>query len=292
MVVTIYFDYYHPHAGLCNQLYLLTNHIHDCYNQGEKIFINKFNIDIFKKTRVPVQEVIDLEETNKNLKNLLGTEIIALECPETAIMKSLCIYPVSSIPILNCIQFNKNILRSVEHNKMMIKNGYYGIHFRLDVDSVLHYTFGKIVYDKYMNLANNSSILAQEYFKSLDQNKLEEYCNFLMKQYFQFLQHVGFDKTWFICTSILKNSFNDCMVGYLNKLNEFITLNHGSFYIPYNSYPERELNALVDLLVLRDSEKIIGFEGSSFSEGYCFKVNSIRKVTREYFFVKEYNKGI
>ena len=40
-------------------------------------------------------------------------------------------------------------------------------------------------------------------------------------------------------------------------------------------YEERELNALVDLLVLRDSEKMIGFEGSSFSEGYCLKVNSI-----------------
>ena len=44
---------------------------------------------------------------------------------------------------------------------------------------------------------------------------------------------------------------------------------------------------VVDLLILRDSEKMIGFSGSSFSEGYCYKVNQIRKVTREFLFVKE-----
>ena len=61
---------------------------------------------------------------------------------------------------------------------------------------------------------------------------------------------------------------------------------------PYNSkfYKDRELNALIDLLILRDSEKMIGFEGSSFSEGYCYKVNTIRKVTKECLFVKERNE--
>ena len=58
--------------------------------------------------------------------------------------------------------------------------------------------------------------------------------------------------------------------------------------IPHKFYQQRELNALVDLLVLRDSDKMIGFEGSSFSEGYCFKVNSIRNPGKEYLFVKEY----
>ena len=47
------------------------------------------------------------------------------------------------------------------------------------------------------------------------------------------------------------------------------------------------MNALVDLLILRDSFKMIGFQGSSFSEGYCYKVNQIRKVTSDFLFVKE-----
>ena len=51
-------------------------------------------------------------------------------------------------------------------------------------------------------------------------------------------------------------------------------------------FEERELNALVDLLTLRDSDKIIGFSGSSFSEGYCYKVNSIRNPNKEYLFIE------
>ena len=44
---------------------------------------------------------------------------------------------------------------------------------------------------------------------------------------------------------------------------------------------EREFNALVDLLTLRESDCMVGFEGSSYSEGYCFKVNSIRKPFKQ-----------
>ena len=51
-------------------------------------------------------------------------------------------------------------------------------------------------------------------------------------------------------------------------------------------FEERELNALVDLLTLRDSDKMIGFEGSSFSEGYCFKVNCVKvNCVKDYRFV-------
>ena len=67
-----FLDYYHPYAGLCNQLYLITNHIHDAYSKGVKIFIHKINIDIFKKERVFANEVLDIEKTNKNLKKLLA----------------------------------------------------------------------------------------------------------------------------------------------------------------------------------------------------------------------------
>ena len=108
---TIFFDYYHPYAGLCNQLYLLTNHIHNAYLTGKKIYIHKFNVDIFKKNRVNADLVFDLEKTNENLKQLTGIELISLDPPKViTFIPKLFIYPVSSISILNCLEFNKSIV--------------------------------------------------------------------------------------------------------------------------------------------------------------------------------------
>jgi hypothetical protein len=109
----------------------------------------------------------------------------------------------------------------------------------------------------------------------------------LMKQYLEFVMQIGFDKPWYICTAITKNKIHDYFNVYLNKLKKIIVNNGGEFFGCEKLYAERELNALVDLLVLRDSQKMIGFTGSSFSEGYCYKVNEIRKVTQQFLFVKE-----
>jgi hypothetical protein len=286
----IYFlDYYHPYAGLCNQLYLITNHIHQAFNKGVKLYINKFNIDIFKKERVPAGEVLDLEATNKNLEKLLGVYPLETEIPEfIESIPRLCIYPVSSIEILNCLEFNGSIISEVKKVKSMFPNGYNSIHFRLDIDAVLHYTFEKEVYNHFMDLANTSTELAERYYHTLDQTKIKQYTSFLMEQYFSFILEFGFDKPWYISTSITKWKIHNPMNIYLNKLLLFINSHCGEYHILNKVFPQRELNALVDLLVLRDSTKLIGFEGSSFSEGYCLKVNNVRNVIKNFLFVKEY----
>jgi len=283
--MTIYFlDYYHPFAGLCNQLYLITNHIHDAYNKNVNLFIHKINIDIFKKERVYANEVLNIFKTNENIKKLTGKDILILECPELIeYIPNLCIYPVSSIPFLNCLEFNESILEKVNKIKLTFNRDYNAIHFRLDIDAVLHYTFGKEIYTQFMESKNKLV-----YFNGLDQNKIKDYCNFLLKQYTQFIKQFGFDKTWYISSSLTKESIHDPMIPYLKELLDFIISNGGVYYIPQKVYPQRELNALIDLLILRDCQKLIGFEGSSFSEGYCYKVNLIRKVIKDFLFVKEY----
>ena len=284
---TVFFDYYHPYAGLCNQLYLITNHINLCYKSGTKIYIHRFNIDIFKKTRVPFDSIFDIPKTNENLKRLTGKEIINPEPPD--IIESiprLQIYPVSNIAILNCLEFNEKILKKVD----TFEKSYYAIHFRLDIDCILHYTFGKKVYNRFMDLANGKTSKAIEYFATLDQTAIKEYCEFLMQQYIQFVKQFGFDKTWYICTPILKDEIHNPFKIYLTKLTDFINKSNGTYSISQTHYSQRELNAIVDLVILRNSEKMIGFQGSSFSEGYCYKVNQIRKVTKEFLFVKERNE--
>jgi hypothetical protein len=291
---TIFFDYYHPYAGLCNQLYLITNHIHRSLQLDKKIFINKFNIDIFKKNRVPFNEVIDITRTNKNLKLLTGREIIDVNPPDLIkYIPKLCIYPVSSIEILNCLEFNEKILKEAEiikrYNCYENFDNYYGIHFRLEIDCILHYTYPKKVYNQFMDLVNNDPKAAIVYFDLLDKQPIKDYCKFLMQQYLVLVQQFGFDKPWYISTGLMKYRINDYFIVYLKQLVDFILINGGSYYLSDTIYDDRELNALVDLLILRDCEKLIGFEGSSFSEGYCYKVNQIRKVTKEFLFVKEKN---
>jgi hypothetical protein len=139
-----------------------------------------------------------------------------------------------------------------------------------------------------MDLSNQDTCLSKQFFETLNKNKIERYCNFLIQSYLNAVQKFGFGKKWYICTSLLKFDIHEQFVKYLDQLTSFILKNGGTYFISPIYYTERELNALVDLLVLRDCKKMIGFEGSSFSEGYCFKVNQIRKVTQEFIFVKEY----
>jgi hypothetical protein len=285
----IFFDYYHPYAGLCNQLYLLTNHIHNAYSLGKRIYIHKFNIDIFKKTRIPFRDIFDIKKTNENLKQLTGIEeLISTKQPEIInFIPKLCIYPVSNVNILNCLEFNETKIKMVKTVQDKLGKNYYAIHFRLEADCILHYTYPPEVYNKFMDLSNVNEQLAIDFFDSLDKKVINEYCIFLMKQYISFIYTFGFSKTWYISTNVTKNSIHDYFKVYLNDLINFIIKNGGNYFISELIYKERELNALVDLLILRDSSKMIGFQGSSFSEGYCYKVNEIRKVTTDFLFVKE-----
>jgi hypothetical protein len=267
----IFFDYYHPYAGLCNQLYLTANHIVEAIQQNTKIYINKVNIDIFKKERIPACEFYDLEKTNENIKKLIGKDILLFEKPINNFkIPKLCIYPLSSIEILNCFEFQERFTSLVPECE------YNGIHFRMELDVLIHYLFERESYDKFMELCNKGSVkhtFGERFVKLPD---VKKYINFLLNQYFKFITHFGFEKPWFISTLIGKKEVHDALLPTLKCLTGFIEFNGGTWFASKQHFQQRELNALVDLLTLRESKKMIGFEGSSYSEGYCYKVNSIR----------------
>ena len=114
--------------------------------------------------------------------------------------------------------------------------------------------------------------------------EVKDYINYLLNQYISFINQIGFENPWYICTLIGKKKIHDCLKPILIFLTDFIN-KRGSILKNEQHFEQRELNALVDLLILRDANCMIGFEGSSYSEGYAFKVNSIRKVN----YVKEKN---
>jgi hypothetical protein len=278
--MVLFLDYYHPYAGLCNQLYLTTNHIHQAIIQNTKIYIHKVNIDIFKKERIPAEELFDLKKTNENIKRLIGKDIILFEKPvKDFIIPRLCIYPVSSIEILNCLEFQERF------TSLVPKMDYNGIHFRLELDAIIHYLFEKNCYNDFMDRCNNNSLNPDFPEKFINLPEVKKYINFLLNQYINFILRFGFDKPWFISTLITKKEIHNCLKPTLKKLTDFIESFGGTWFLSKQHFMEREFNALVDLLTLRESECMVGFEGSSYSEGYCFKVNSIRNPNKLYSFV-------
>ena len=276
----IFLDYYHPYAGLCNQLYLITNHIHEAYQRGTQIYINKVNIDIFKKERIPAADFFNLKATNENIKKLCNKDLILFEKPvDNWYIPKLCIYPVSSIEILHCLEFNQTILDKVPKFQTKV----YGLHLRIDIDCIVHYLFEQNVYDSFMKM---NHIDKNDFIqKLLLDSRVVEYINYLLSQYYTFIKKMGFDKPWYICTSVGKNSVHAPLEMYLKRVLHFITEHGGTFILPGEYFSQRDLNALIDLLVLTNTEKMVGFSGSSFSEGYCLKVNSIRNNIKECYFV-------
>jgi len=275
----ILLDYYEPFAGLCNQLYLITNHIHNALVNNKQIYIHKVNIDIFNKERIPAEDFFDLIATNENLKRLFGRDLLVFKKPkDNFIIPKLCIYPVSSINILNCLEFQKKYITNVPK----IPEGYYAIHFRLDLDTIIHYLFEKSVYNDFMEKCNNSKLDSEFTKKFIELPEVINYINYLLNQYFNFIKVIGFKKLWYISTVIGKKDLHNVLIPTLNKVMDFIQNNGGKVITGIKYYEERELNALVDLITLRDADKLIVFEGSSYSEGYCVKVNSIRNPNKEY----------
>ena len=265
----ILLDYYIPYAGLCNQIYLISNHITEAIEKNEQIFVNKMNIDIFNKKRIPASEIIDIDKTNKNLNkevliNFDLNEVFDKDC----YIPNLRIYPVTNNFVLSCITFHEKYYTPFEG---------YGIHFRIDIDCLIHYLFDKESYNDFIKKVNISPELALSKAKNLLlDEKVKGYINYLFKQYVSFMVQLGFDKPWYICTPIGKDPYNNLLQDYLDKFINFIKENGGTYEVSKKIYDHRELNALVDLLVLKRCERVIGFEGSSFSEGYVYKVNTFK----------------
>ena len=278
--MAIYLAYSLDYAGLCNQLYLISNHILEAINAGVDIYIPTMNVDIFYNKRVPTNEILDIHKTNENINKFLkkNVNILKTKIPDGLnwYVPKLLVYPVMSVEILRCLEFHESIKLNA-----IIPCKYNTIHFRLDIDSIIHHVYPPDMYDYFMGLSQIDKIsFSNRVAKSPE---VVEYCNRLIGNYFEYIQLIGFELPWYICSPLGKNQVHDSVLWTLDKLKDFITNGNGTIIKSKECYQERELNALVDLLILRNADTIIGFEGSSFSEGYAYKLRSPRNI---YYFVK------
>jgi hypothetical protein len=150
---------------------------------------------------------------------------------------------------------------------------------------IIHYLFKKHCYENFMDRCNTKTLNPEFPEKFIKLPQVQNYIDYMLKQYTTFIMKHGFKKPWFISTLVGKKDIHNFLIPTLKKLTDFIESCGGTWFTSEKHFEQRELNALVDLLTLRDSVSMIGFEGSSYSEGYCFKVNSIRNPDKEYSFV-------
>jgi hypothetical protein len=267
--MAIYLAYSLEYAGLCNQLYLISNSILEAINTGVDIYIPTMNVDIFSGKRVQTNDILDIHKTNENINNLLqkNVNILKTKIPDGLnwYVPKLLVYPVMSVEILGCLEFQESIKLNAS-----IPEKYNAIHFRLDIDSVVHHVYPPGMYDYFMGLPHVDKINFSN--RAARSPEVIEYCNRLIKNYFKFIQLIGFELPWYICSAVGKGPVHDSVLWTLDKLKNFITNGNGKIIQAKECYKERELNALVDLLILHNADTIIGFEGSSFSEGYSYKL--------------------
>jgi hypothetical protein len=160
---------------------------------------------------------------------------------------------------------------------------YNGVHFRVEFDAIVHYLFSRNCYDHFMETKNINLINIPE---------VKSYIENLITQYIHFIKYFGFQLPWFISTLVGKKEIHNPLMIYLKQITDLIESNGGTWFMSEQRFEQRELNAIVDLLLLRDCNNMIGFEGSSFSEGYCYKVNLIRNPLKQYKFVNGITKKL
>jgi hypothetical protein len=257
--------------GLCNQLYAIKGTCEYAYqNNINTIVIENFLTDINKNTYCNISEVIDLNHLNNLLKNY-NIKILDWNAddgfPKTNVIFNHAPYWSKSqdfdlttyiIPNLKFTpQFYDVANEILRQNKITVEPCNV-IHLRLENDAIEHWS-------KEQNIDS-------EKFKQLLENK---YINIINK----------FINKNFI-TIVLASDYNNNVIKFLDN-NNFL------YFTTEKKFQERELNAIVDLIISKRCDRtIIGFYESSFAYFAMIRVVKTLKTQKICFFCDIHNDTI
>ena len=230
--------------GFSNQMFYIIKTILELYkqviNNSFKIilFIKNMQSDIFTQEKVSIHKFFDIVETNKKLRE--GFEILDYveynikkhnKCILVNKSSDIFIDPFSIqdsvISVFNSFVPNKNILSIID--TIRPKCVYNTIHFRLDIDCILHYCYNdplcKIQSPTTFNLNTFVSIkdvqssirYSQKYITEPVINWIEN----IYSQYVEAIKKNGVDKHYYICSPIIRDPRHKISEKYLHRLLEF-----------------------------------------------------------------------
>lgn len=269
-------------CGLCNQLYyviwiILKIKVDVPKNVKKVLFVKNFNTDMFKQTRVCLSTILDYKATNANLSSIISNFQLK-ECASIGKEKSYLVTCSNWKNIFAMTDGKQQIFDSFvihENFGTVVKTikptcSYIAVHFRLDVDCILHYCFNDLntcithdmhIYHDYLKIKNvDSSINYSNTF--LEDKRVIEWIEFIYKQYISLIDEFGRDNHYYICTPIKRDRRHKKVERYLDDLLDYLP-NKTFISTPFHN--DREISALIELDIIKSAAGLIGFKGSTFS---------------------------
>lgn len=277
----IVLDCYIKVLGCTSQLCVIMNCIYTAHNMGTDIYIHQFNKDIFKRDSIPFNSLIKIHQTNENLRThnyniqLLENDPRGDQENHTIIKVIIhkdikpnnLLFPIRDIHIFQCFVFNDDIMNKVKISIPLYP--YYCIHLRIEIDAILYF-IGNVIndtIDNYTSIEDSESqyIKVKEF---IDSPVVSAYIHYLIDQYKKYIDIIGKQNTFFICTAINKSKINSGLQYVLDEIVDYI--GKDNVIIGENHYPDcRELNSLIELIVMIQSEGNIWANRSIFSNMAC-----------------------
>jgi hypothetical protein len=285
-----------PRVGLCNQLQTIVKGILLAIRYNRNLYIHDFQIDLQSGKLANCNEIFDIDKMNEFLQNKLQTPIQLLHTIDTNILDNLHTYHLPNIDY-NKIFFNPYINDDIEANQHM-EIIYLGSIISLDIhksfqyspgdysDNNLYYvimnniTFHPMLYrlkesmKQQLHITNFHCIHlrieddALGHFSKYYKLSIDEYNTMLKKFYEDAITRIGQDQTnIYICSGMLE-FHNTINLQYYEDLMNSNTLLVDKKHIVVDEYylHNRELIAILDLLLAFDSDRFVGSAISSFSQ--------------------------
>jgi hypothetical protein len=168
-------------------------------------------------------------------------------------LRNLFVMTDSKQQIFDSFVIHKNLGTIVKTIKP--KCSYIAIHFRLDVDCILHYCFNDpatcikhdpSIYSNYIHINNaDSSINYSNTF--LEDKGIIEWIEFIYKQYISLIDKFGKDNHYYICTPIKRDRRHKKVERYLDDLLDYLP-NKTFISAPFHN--DREISALIELDII------------------------------------------
>uniref|UniRef100_A0A6C0HD39 Polysaccharide pyruvyl transferase domain-containing protein n=1 Tax=viral metagenome TaxID=1070528 RepID=A0A6C0HD39_9ZZZZ len=278
-----------PRFGLSNQLQSIVKGILLGIKYNRDVYFNKFQINVYNNNLCDINDVIDISKTNEYLKTL-DIKIKIYDKIDKNIIENIHEFLMPNVDYekmawINCI--NNEIEKSLDKNVIYLGNivslsiydsfndlvdDFNNLYYKIYANIVFNKKFYEIKDNikKELHLINYSTThlrieddAVNEFYKFFN-NSIDEYNNNLLSFYDNAVKNI---KTpMYICSGILHYGKERNYNYYVNliKNNNLLCDKSKSFINDYY-LNNRELLAIIDLLIAYDSESFIGHSVSSFS---------------------------
>lgn len=278
-----------PRVGLCNQLQTIVKGVLLGIKYNRNIYIDRFQINLYDGNTCDINEILDISKINQYLitKNI---SIKILSEIDTNIINNISEFKLPHLDY-SVIEYSYYINNFIEDNLNMeviylgniislcihksfnyIYGDYSNLYHLIMSNIVFNYKFYQIKTEikKHLNLINYTSMhlrVEDDFVKHCSEYlnmNLNEYNKALLLNYDIHIKNIT--TNIYVCSGILNYDNTLNYDYYINlRTTHKLLCDKSNIYIDDYILKNRELIAIIDLLIAYDSDEFIGHKISSFS---------------------------